>query len=191
VVKSEDEYLDMTNEYKEAFTTSKFARLSRKSYAVGALARFNNNHEYLHKKAKRAAKTLTLSPVSYNPFMNNIAQLVECYHVMLESIEIIENLLDKGDRNVRHPYEVKEGEGVGAVEVPRGILYHHYRIDKNGNIARANCIIPTTQNNGNIHHDLRVLVEQQVKLNKSDEEIKRLCEMLVRAYDPCISCSVH
>jgi sulfhydrogenase subunit alpha len=191
VVKSEDDYLDMTNEYKEDFTTSKFARLSRDSYAVGALARLNNNYDYLFPEAQQTAKTLDLSPISHNPFMINIAQLVECHHVMLESIAIIDELLSPRDRDFRHDYAVKAGEGVGAVEVPRGILYHHYIIDKHGKIVKANCIIPTTQNNANIHHDLRELVEVQVKREKSDEEIKLLCEMLVRAYDPCISCSVH
>ena len=191
VIKQEDDYLDMTNEYKMDFTTSKFAKLSRESFAVGALARFNNNHEYLHEKAQAAAAALGLVPVNHNPFMNNVAQLVECYHVVLESIEMIEDLLESGDREFRRPYKVKAGEGVGAVEVPRGILYHNYKIDKTGKVTKANCIIPTTQNNANIHHDLRALVEQQVRLNKSDEEIKKLCEMLVRAYDPCISCSVH
>ncbi len=191
VVKPVGDYLDMTNEYKEDFSTSKFARLSRGSFAVGALARFNNNSRHLHEKALKAANMLGLSPVSHNPFMNNIAQLVECYHVTLESIEIIEGLLGSGDREVRNRYKVKAGEGVGAVEAPRGILYHHFQIDKKGKIVKSNCIIPTTQNNANIHHDLSALVEQQIGLDTSDEEIKLLCEMLVRSYDPCISCSVH
>ncbi len=64
-------------------------------------------------------------------------------------------------------------------------------IDETGTIAKANCIIPTTQNNANIHYDLAELVTQQIKLDKSDDEVTKLCEMLVRAYDPCISCSVH
>jgi len=182
VVKPVDDYLDMTNEYKEDFSTSKFARLSRGSFAVGALARFNNNSRHLHEKALKAAKLLRLSPVSHNPFMNNIAQLVECYHVMLESIDMIEDLLESGDREVRRQYKVKAGEGVGAVEAPRGILYHHYQIDKSGKIVKSNCIIPTTQNNANIHHDLSALVEHQISLDSSDDEIN---------YDPCISCSVH
>ncbi|NIM19967.1 MAG: hypothetical protein GTO51_06955 [Candidatus Latescibacteria bacterium] len=85
----------------------------------------------------------------------------------------------------------KAGRGIGAVEVPRGILYHDFKIDKKGKILKANCIIPTTQNNANIHYDLKELIEQQVKRKKSDKDIIRLSEMLVRAYDPCISCSVH
>ena len=191
VQKAEDDYLNMTNEYKEDFSTSKFARLSRASFAVGALARFNNNHKFLHKEARSEAETLGLRPINHNPFMNNVAQLVECYHVMLDSLEILDRLLDEGKDSICAQYEIKAGEGVGAVEVPRGVLYHHYKIDKKGKITKANCIIPTTQNNANIHFDLRALVEQQVAVEKSDEEITKLCEMLVRAYDPCISCSVH
>ena len=191
VVKPEDDYLAMTNEYKEDFTTSKFTKLSRKSFAAGALARFNNNYEFLCKEAKETAETLGLAPVNHNPYMNNVAQLIETQHVMVESIEMIDELLAADLDDVCAEYKVKAGQGVGAVEVPRGILYHDYTIDDQGSITKANCIIPTTQNNANIHHDLPELVTQQIELGKSDEEVTKLCEMLVRAYDPCISCSVH
>jgi sulfhydrogenase subunit alpha len=77
------------------------------------------------------------------------------------------------------------------VEVPRGILYHCYEFDKNGRIVKADCVIPTSQNNANIHYDLRELAEQLVAIGKSDREIEKMAEMLVRSYDPCISCSVH
>ncbi len=189
VLKNENDYLTMTNEYKEDFTTSKFTKLSRKSFAVGALARINNNYEFL--KAKDVAETLGLKPVTHNPFMNNIAQLVECVHVMVESLEMLDELLDDNLDEICAEYDVKEGEGVGAVEVPRGILYHHYRVNEKGQIEKANCIIPTTQNNANIHYDLAALVEQAVDNGKQDTEVKKLCEMLDRSYDPCISCSVH
>lgn len=189
VLKNENDYLTMTNEYKEDFTTSKFTKLSRKSFAVGALARINNNYEFL--KAKDVAEALGLKPVTHNPFMNNIAQLVECVHVMVESLEMLDELLDDNLDEICAEYDVKEGEGVGAVEVPRGILYHHYRVNEKGQIEKANCIIPTTQNNANIHYDLAALVEQAVDNGKQDTEVKKLCEMLVRSYDPCISCSVH
>ena len=85
----------------------------------------------------------------------------------------------------------RAGEGVGAVEVPRGILYHHYQYGDDGRIVRADCVIPTTQNNANIHHDLAPLVRQAAANSTNDDELERLCSMLVRAYDPCISCSVH
>jgi sulfhydrogenase subunit alpha len=189
VLKNENDYLAMTNEYKEEFTTSKFTKLTRKSFAVGALARINNNYEFL--KAKDVAESLGLKPVNHNPFMNNIAQLVECIHIFNESLEMLDELLDDNLSEICVEYDVKAGEGVAAVEVPRGILYHHYQLNEKGLIEKANCIIPTTQNNANIHFDLATLVEQAVADGIQDTEVKKLCEMLVRAYDPCISCSVH
>jgi sulfhydrogenase subunit alpha len=189
VLKDQDEYLSMTNEYGEDYSTSKFTRLSREAFAVGALARVNNNYRLL--KAKDVAEEFSLASPSHNPFMNNIAQLVECVHVTLEMRELLDELLDDGMKSIRADYEVREGEGVGAVEAPRGILYHRYSIDDKGVIAGADCVIPTTQNNGNIHHDLAALVEQEAANGKSDSQVTKLCEMLVRAYDPCISCSVH
>jgi coenzyme F420-reducing hydrogenase alpha subunit len=58
-------------------------------------------------------------------------------------------------------------------------------------VVKADCIIPTTQNNANIHHDLHALAEQSLAEGKEEKEVEKLCEMLVRSYDPCISCSVH
>ncbi|OIP63191.1 MAG: Ni/Fe hydrogenase subunit alpha [Nitrospirae bacterium CG_4_9_14_3_um_filter_53_35] len=191
VIKGERDYLAMTNEYKVDFSTSKFTKLSRDSFAVGALARINNNHLFLRDQAKDIAHALGLEPVSHNPFMQNAAQLAECFHVMEDSIEIINELLDGSMDEIRTDYEVRSGEGVGAVEVPRGILFHHYVIDDKGLITKANCIIPTTQNNANIHYDLNALVAQETGKGTESPDITRLCEMLVRAYDPCISCSVH
>jgi coenzyme F420-reducing hydrogenase alpha subunit len=77
------------------------------------------------------------------------------------------------------------------VEAPRGILYHEYEYDAEGRIVRADCVIPTTQNHANIQADLEDLVKQKVGPRTTDEDLELLCSMLVRAYDPCISCSVH
>ncbi len=191
VEKSERNYLEMTNEYVDENNTSKWCRLSRESYAVGALARFNNNHQFLNTGGREAAQSLGLSPNCHNPFMNNVAQIVECVHCAEDSIRLINELLDSTDRETMANVAPKAGEGIGAVEAPRGILYHHYTYDSDGRIVRANCVVPTTQNNANIHRDLGELAGQLVELGKKDEEIKLLCSMLVRSYDPCLSCSVH
>ncbi len=191
VKRGEHEYLEMTNEYVDENNTSKWCKLSRESYAVGALARFNNNSALLHPDAAKVAAALGLKPVCHNPFMNNVAQLVECVHAVHESIRIIDELLEQESAEVMVPVEPKAGEGVSAVEVPRGILYHHYEYDKNGRVVRADCVIPTTQNNANIHHDMAALAEKFSVADMTDEKLELLCSMLVRAYDPCISCSVH
>ncbi len=191
VNREENDYLLMTNEYTQEFSTSKFTRLSRESSAAGALARFNNNYHLLHPKARECAESFGLQPVCHNPFMNNIAQLVECVHILEDAEELINSLLESDLAEIKTPYTPKSGKATGAVEAPRGVLYHHIEIDDKGKVTKADCIIPTTQNNGNIHNDLRALVEQSRREGKNDGEITKLCEMVVRSYDPCISCSVH
>ncbi len=191
VRKSEDEYLSMTNEYLVDFSTSKLCKLSRDSLAVGALARLNNNYQGLHPKAKEVAETLNLKPPVHNPYFHNLAQLVECFHVMYESKDMLAELIDSDNSEYAASYEVKACQGVGAIEAPRGILYHYLQIDEAGVIERADCVIPTGQNHANIHFDLQELVPELAAKGMGEEEISKLAQMLVRAYDPCISCSVH
>jgi coenzyme F420-reducing hydrogenase alpha subunit len=191
VIKREHEYRSMTNEYFVEQSTSKWSRLSRRSLAVGALARFNNNFAFLHPAAKEVAGIFGLAPVNHNPFMNNIAQLVECVHVVMESIDMIKELLDAEWQEPRQKVHPREGVGVGAVEVPRGILYHCYEFDSDGRIVKSDCVIPTSQNHANIQHDLEELARQYAVQGKRDRDIELLAQMLVRSYDPCISCSVH
>jgi coenzyme F420-reducing hydrogenase alpha subunit len=192
VRRGENEYRAMTNEYMAATSTSKLARLSRDSFAVGALARFNNNYEWLHPQAKAAAGELGLAAPSYNPFHHNLAQLVECFHVAYESREMIRALLDEDlKQESMARFEPKAGYGVGAIEAPRGILYHSFEVGDDGTILRSDAVIPTGQNHANIHHDLQALVPVLAERGLAEQEISKQAQMLVRAYDPCISCSVH
>jgi len=184
-----EEYKDVTNEVLIAHSTSKHARNQRKSYMVGALSRFKLNYQQLHPKAKAVANTLNLLPNCINPYMITKAQLVEIVHCYAEAIRIIQQLLDNGlsdEEPIKPPRFT--GEGVAACEAPRGTLYHHFAF-KSGYITDANCIIPTGQNLANLEADMRELVPSI--LDRSTAEMTMALEMLVRAYDPCISCSTH
>jgi len=110
-------------------------------------------------------------------------------HSLEESITLTDVILDEGMTNVPREVSPKEGRGVGAVEAPRGLLIHDYTYGPDGRITDANCIIPTGQNAANIEADMRELVP--ALLSGSAEEAELLLKMLVRAYDPCISCSTH
>ncbi|TCK59432.1 Ni/Fe hydrogenase subunit alpha [Seleniivibrio woodruffii] len=198
VLKDKSEYKSITNEYLVPHSTAKHARLTGDSYMVGALARFNINYEKLHPLAKYAADELKMKPVCSNPYLNTAAQIVECFHFVEDSIHIIDRLLEKGtDKseavivglNENEVIKVKAGRGVGAVEVPRGLLYHCYEVDERGTILSADCVIPTGQNLANIELDMRQLAS--MVCDKTQEEATLLFEMMVRAYDPCISCSTH
>ena len=182
-------YRNWTNEYLVPHSTAKYAKNVRDSYMVGALARFNNNHDQLSPRAKKVAAALGLKAPCYNPFMNTVVQVVEAVHAVDESIRLIDEVLDKGLKEEDRRILLKAGKGVGAVDVPRGILFHDYTYDKNGICREANCIIPTNQNHANIQKDMEALLPQI--LNQPQDEIRLKLEMLVRAYDPCISCSTH
>jgi sulfhydrogenase subunit alpha len=184
-----ENYRNWTNEYLVPQSTAKYAKNVRDSFMVGALARFNNNHEQLSPGAKNAAGELGLKAPSYNTFMNTVAQVVEIVHAVEESIRLIDELLSKGLKEEDRRILLKAGHGSGAVDVPRGILFHDYTYDKNGICMEANCIIPTNLNHANIQKDMEALLPHL--LDKPKEEIALNLEMLVRAYDPCISCSTH
>nr|HID13995.1 Ni/Fe hydrogenase subunit alpha [Anaerolineae bacterium] len=185
-----DDYLKVTNEECVPHSTAKWTHHNRESYMVGALARLNNNFDQLHPRAKEAAAKLGLKPLVTNPFLNTAAQVVEMIHCVEESIRIIDELLARGIEPEEPPVvDVKAGEGVGACDVPRGTLFHHYTIGDDGRITRANCIIPTNQNMANLNADMRAFLPQII--DRPQNEVRHLLEMLVRAYDPCISCSAH
>ncbi len=185
-------YEDIVNEYVTGQSTAKFAKHARESYAVGALARLNNNYDQLAPRAKRVAEAFDLEPVCHNPFMNNVAQLVEVAHLLGSSLALIEDLLECGldtQSDYHRPdIDPEDGRGVGFVEAPRGLLIHDYTFE-DGTCRRANAVIPTNQNHGNIQADMEAMVP--TVLDRSREEIEQTLEMLVRAYDPCISCSTH
>jgi sulfhydrogenase subunit alpha len=184
------DYRQVTNEHLVPHSSAKHARHKRDAYMVGALARVNINSAHLHPRAKAAAEELGLIPVCTNPYRNTAAQVVEMVHSVEDAIRICDLLIDRGLAPEPLPKpDGRGGEGVGACEVPRGTLFHHYRIEPDGRISAANCIIPTAQNLANIEADMRELVPQI--LDQGQERVRMALEMLVRAYDPCISCSAH
>jgi len=183
-------YQKITNEYIVSHSTAKYTKHKRKSYMVGALARFNLNSGKLHPEAKDIAKMFKLKPINYNPFMNTIAQLVEFVHSTEDSINLIDKILERGLKEEKPvKVKVKSGRGVGLVEVPRGLLIHDYTLNSKGYCTKANCIIPTNQNHANIQFDMEKIVPEII--DKPPKDIELTLEMLVRAYDPCISCSTH
>lgn len=183
------DYHSWTNEYLVPQSTAKYTKRKRDSLMVGALARFNVNHRQLGVKSAKVAKELGLVAPCYNPYMNNVAQFVEIIHFLEDAVQLIDTLLQTGIKDEKPVVVPKAGQGVGAVEVPRGILIHDYTYDSNGFCTKANCIIPTNQNHANIQLDMEALVP--TVLDKSQKDVELLLEMLVRAYDPCISCSTH
>lgn len=183
------EYKSVVNEFIVPQSTAKYGKFNRESFMVGALARYNNNYKQLSPLATSVANMLGLNGVNYNPFMNNIAQVVESVFSVERSIAHIDWLLNHDLKLEKEEIKPKAGRGAGAVEVPRGVLFHEYEYDSKGICQKANCVIPTNLNHNNIQLDFEKMVPEFMHLD--EKELQFHLEMLVRAYDPCISCSTH
>ena len=183
------EFERVVNEYVLPQSTAKWCKWHRDSYAVGALARFNLNAEQLLPMAAETAKQFGLKKGACNPYLNNVAQVVECVQVAEHGLQLIDELLTNGLKPEPVKVEPRAGEGVGCVEAPRGILFHRYAFDEKGLCTKANICIPTGQNHANIQKDFEAFAPQII--DRDQDEIRLLLEMLVRSYDPCISCSTH
>ncbi len=185
------DYRSVTNEWVSPLSTAKYAKHNMDSYMVAALARINISYDMLHPEAGKFAEGLGFKTPCFNPYMNSVAQFVEAVHSACTTVGLIDELLEIGIQDEELVKPTKFGRGTGATEVPRGLLFHEYEYNDDGFCTMANCIIPTNQNHANIQLDLEKLVPEMLEAGKTEAEMELTCEMLVRAYDPCISCSTH
>ena len=180
-------YRNFVKEYHQPYSSANFVVAKDHRYYVGALARIYNNNKKLSNKAKKFYRKSKIKKNSKNPYYNNIAQAIELVHCIDEAIKICKNLRLKKEELDK--IKVRAGIGIGAIEVPRGTLWHEYKIDSKGTIKNANIITPTAQNLLNIQEDIREFVPSILK--KSKKQIVMDIEKLIRSYDPCFSCSAH
>ncbi len=185
-----EEYRKLTNEVAVPHSTAKHSSYKGRPFMVGALARVLLNGKKLRGRAAEMLKDLEPKLDAFNPLTNNLAQAIETVYALERAVEMIDELLDKGLKQAAE-VEIKprKGVGVAAVEAPRGVLYHCYELDEEGRITKADIITPTAQNAANMEKYIRVSAERL--LSMGEERLEGPLELLVRAYDPCISCSAH
>jgi coenzyme F420-reducing hydrogenase alpha subunit len=157
------------------------------TYLVGPLARLNLNHAQLLPAARKALKDSKVRLPLRNPYKGLIARAVELVQAYEEAITLVRAYRPEGPAHAA--LTVKAGEGSGASEAPRGLLYHRYRIGADGLVQEARIVPPTAQNLPRIEADLLQLAPRLVEMEH--EQATLTAEHLVRAYDPCISCATH
>ena len=107
------------------------------------------------------------------------------------SLELLDDIISNGIHQEALAQAQQYARGIASVEAPRGILFHEYEYNDDGLCNGGNFVIPTNQNHANIQYDFEKLLPELLEQNKTQAEIELALEMLVRAYDPCISCSAH
>ncbi|MBO0846636.1 MAG: Ni/Fe hydrogenase subunit alpha [Nocardioides sp.] len=178
------------DEYQVPHSHALHARLdggTRGPYVVGPLARYTLNHDRLGDLARDAAREGGLAAECRNPFRSIVVRAVELVEAVSEALRILDVWTDGAAPSV--PVPPRAGEGFGASEAPRGILFHRYVLDADGVIRDAQIVPPTSQNQAGVEADLRALVEGWADLD--DHALQHRCEQAIRNYDPCISCATH
>lgn len=183
-----DQFANLFTEYQVPYSTALHCKLSGSTYLVGPLARINNCFGHLPPRLHLLLQNLKINFPSKNMFYSIIARAVEIYYAIFEAIRILENYTYP--IKSAQSYIVKSGSGYGCTEAPRGMLWQHYQIDEQGKIKYARIVPPTSQNQARIEEDL-VNSLNKFGLDKSEDDLCLYSEMIIRNYDPCISCSTH
>lgn len=162
-------------------------------YRVGPLARLNCCERFGTKLADEALKrfrAVAQGKAVTASFHYHYARLIE----ILGALEKIQELLSDPEilsTRVRAEAGINELEGVGVHEAPRGTLFHHYWVDEMGVIQRVNLIVSTGHNNLAMNRTVAQIAEHWLSGREITEGLLNRLEGGIRAYDPCLSCSVH
>jgi len=184
---SKDEFSKNYKEEVKPYSKAKIGKLNGKVITVGAIARYNIANQNLHPEALNIIKNVGIKEKFLDKFQNNIAQAIEVIHCIERTIEILENINLKNIK--RESLFPKAGSAVAIIEAPRGILMHQYELNEYGKTKFVNIVTPTAINIASIELDIKSIFSNLSEY--SDSIIASNIEKLLRAYDPCFSCSAH
>jgi NAD-reducing hydrogenase large subunit len=161
-------------------------------YRVGPLARVNNCDFFTTPLAEKE-RTEFIAIGNGKPVQSSLAfhwaRLIE----LLYCAEAIQELLH--DPDVSGTELINKSEmnhcGIGVLEAPRGTLFHHYEIDEDGIVNKANLIVSTTNNNQAMNESIRQVASHYLDGEQLTEPMLNQIEVAIRAYDPCLSCATH
>ena len=185
---AQQDFDDFFEEHQVPYSNALHSKVKgRGPYFLGPLARVNLNFERLGPDVVSIARDTGIPWPNRNPYTSIVARALEVLYAIDEAIRIIESYEPPSAPAVS--FETRAGVGRAITEAPRGSLYHAYETDEQGLIRSARIVPPTSQNQARIEADLRELVPDIVRSTRT--EATRACEMAIRNYDPCISCSTH
>ncbi len=182
---------DVAPERAVPHSHAKHTTLDGRPFMVGALARLAVNRDRLPPQGEDLIDALGLELPSRDPMDNNKAQAIELALDVDRALELVDALLDGGDLDQEPTPAVRPraGKAVVVTEAPRGLLLHAYTYDADGFITAADVITPTAFNAASVEDHFRLAIERDGVADP--DSLTHTLEMIARAYDPCISCSVH
>jgi F420-non-reducing hydrogenase large subunit len=200
------QYLDYIAEHTEPWTYMKFPFLKKVGwkgfvegkdsgiYRVSPLARLNAADGMATPLAQgeyeKMYKTLGGKPV-HATMAFHWARLIEILYAAERLLELCQDK-EITSPDVRTIPTATPDEGIGAVEAPRGTLFHHYKTDKNGIIQKVNMIVASAHNYPAMNISIKKAAQALIKKGTpASEGLLNMVEMAFRAYDPCMGCATH
>lgn len=180
-----DEYF---KEEQVPYSTAFHCLMQGAPYLVGPLARINLNHDKLAAPILRCLTQAGFQFPSYNMGLSIVARAAEIYQSVLEAQRILQAYTVPSHSRVS--LKPRAGVGMGCTEAPRGMLWHRFETDETGLVNASRIVPPTSQNQARIEADLRTSLIKW-GLDQPNDALRAYSEMLIRNYDPCISCSTH
>ena len=161
-------------------------------YRVGPLARLNAADHLGTPGAQKEFQEYhqRCGTMVQSAFHYHYARLIEATYALERAGELLEDPRILAQR-VRAHAGVNSLEGVGMIEAPRGTLIHHYKVDEKGAMVWANLIVATGHNNLAMSRSVEQVAKHFVDGNRLQEGMLNRVQAVVRAYDPCLSCSTH
>ncbi|MEF3367275.1 Ni/Fe hydrogenase subunit alpha [Methylocystis sp. 9N] len=162
-------------------------------YKVGPLARVQNCDFIATPLAEEKRRELVRASggkICHAPLAYHWTRMIE----MLHAAELIRDLLDDPDLLSGERVGgdgVRGRSGVGVIEAPRGTLIHHYEVGEDDLISMCNLIVSTTHNNQAMNTAVREVARRYISGQKLSEGLLNHIEVVVRAFDPCLSCATH
>jgi len=191
------QYTDYLHEEVRPWTYMKFPYIVSRGkehgwYRVGPLARINNC-DYIDTPLAEAARVDFVAHGAGGPVQSSLAYHWARMIEVLHSAEAIHRLLN--DVDIMGSELMTQGEkryeGIGVIEAPRGTLFHHYQIDDQDLVTKANLIVSTTSNNQAMNESIRQVAATYLDGQEPTEGLLNHLEVAIRAYDPCLSCATH
>ncbi len=192
-----DQYLDWIGEatLRDSYLKAPYYRplgFPQGAYRVGPMARLNVADQCGTPRAdaELAEFRQRFGSPAHSAFLYHYARLIEIVYA-LERAETLLNDPHITDTHVRATGGVNALEGVGMIEAPRGVLIHHYKVNEDGGMAWANLIVATGHNNLAIGKSIQQVSEHFIDGTHLTEGMLNRVSAVIRAYDPCLSCSTH
>ena len=175
-------------EYQVPHSTALHAVFHGQPYLVGPLARLNLNVDFLPESLRRLLAWGGLQLPSRNMFDSVIARAAELVAVLSDARDLLRECDLKVAPSVA--WQPRAGVAIAATEAPRGLLWQRYEVDARGFVTAARIVPPTSQNQARCEQDIRASL-LAYGLDHSDDALRQRAEMVIRNYDPCISCATH